>query len=252
MAARPERREILRASAALTAGAALAVGGAGAAVAASSDPELPEIPGMSGDRRANEVWYLLDQATLYHPTQEFKDAYYALVSLYGGGWDNTLLNTWRKMVTTATYQADFTDFVTPARGPLEVMSRVQLDVFDAVYRPGDPRLVRAFAEFAQGVLYDPRTQALHIMTGKPPGGYPVWHVVMRAMMFLGIDRRRWDRFAPLNAFACAVQLTADPDLEHINEPLPARTVRRLAAHWLPRGITQLDQDFQSFPYPQQP
>jgi hypothetical protein len=252
MAAGPGRREVLRASAALTAGAALTVGGAGAAAAAPSDPELPEIPGMLGDRRANEVWYLLDQATLYHPSQEFKDAYYALVSLYGGGWDNTLLNTWRKMVTTAGYRRDFTDFVTPARGPLEVMSRVQLAVFDAVYRPGDPRLVRAFAQFGQGVLYDPRTQALHIMTGKPPGGYPVWHVVMRAMMFLGVDSRRWEHFAPLNAFACAVQLTAEPDLEHVNEPLPPRTVRRLAAHWLPRDVTQLDRDFQSFPYPQQP
>lgn len=113
MAAGPGRRELLRASAALTAGAALVVGGAGAAAAAPYGPELPEIPGMLGDRRANEVWYLLDQATLYHPSQEFTDAYYALVSLYGGGWDNTLLNTWRKMVTTDGYRRDFTDFVTP-------------------------------------------------------------------------------------------------------------------------------------------
>jgi hypothetical protein len=253
MPARPGRRDILRVSAALTAGAAAAaVGVQPAAAAVPSDPELPEIPGMLGDRRANEMWYLLDQATLYHPSQEFTDAYHALVAQYGGGWDNTWLSTWRRTVTTPGYEADFTEFVAPARGPLKTMSRVQLEVFDAVYRPRDPRLVRAFAEFGQGMLYDPRTEALHIMTGRPPGGYPVWHVVMRAMMFLDIDRRRWAHFAPLNAFGCAVQLEADPDLEHVNPPLPARTVRRLAAHWLPRGVTQLDQDFQSFPYPQQP
>ncbi|MFD7256568.1 hypothetical protein [Streptomyces sp. NPDC059874] len=253
MAAGPGRRTVLRASAALAAGTALpVVGGALPAAAAPSGTELPEIPGMLGDRRANELWYLLDQASLYHPSPEFKDAYYALVALYGPGWDNVLLNTWRRMVTAPEYPANFTDFVAPARAPLEVMSQVQLEVFDAVYRPRDPGLVRAFAEFGQGLLYDPRTKALHIMTGRPPGGYPVWHVVMRATMLLGIDAGRWAHLAPLNAFGCAVQLEADPDLEHVNAPLPDRTVRRLAAHWLHRGVRQLDVDFQSFPYPQQP
>ncbi|MEU0772042.1 hypothetical protein [Streptomyces albogriseolus] len=254
MAARPLRRDILRVSAALAAGAALpVVGGAvPTATAAPADPGLPEIPGMLGDRRANEVWYLLDQATLYQPSKEFADAYYALVELYGGGWDNTVLNTWRRMVTGPEYPADFTDYVAPARSALEVMSRVQLETFDAVYRPRDPRLVRAFAEFGQGMLYDPRTGALHIMTGRPPGGYAVWHVVMRAMMFLDIDRGRWAHMANLNAFGCAVQLEADPDLENVNPPLPEKTVRRLAAHWLHRGVRRLDVDFQSFPYPQQP
>jgi hypothetical protein len=252
MAARPARRDVLRASAVLAAGTLTAVGGARPAAAAPGDGDLPDVPGMLGDRRANEVWYLLDQATLYEPSQEFTDAYYALVALYGGGWDNTVLNTWRRMVTSPEYPDDFTAFVAPAREPLAVMSRVQLDVFDAVYRPRDPRLVRAFAEFGQGMLYDPRTRALHIMTGRPPGGYAVWHVVMRAMMFLGIDRHRWAAMAPLNAFGCAVQLTADPDLENVNPPLPERRVRRLAAHWLHRNIRQLDAGFQSFPYPQQP
>ncbi|MGW7350698.1 hypothetical protein [Streptomyces sp. NPDC054784] len=246
----PGRRHVLLASGALAAVAAVPAA-ASSAAAAPVGPELPDIPGMSGDRRANELWYLLDQATLYEPSQEFTDAYHALVAHYGPGWDNILLGTWRRLVTTPTYRREFTDFVAPVRGPLEVMSRVQLGVFDAVYHPADPRLVRAFAEFGQGVLYDPRTGALHVMTGTPPGGYPVWHVVMRAMTFLDVDRHRWERLAPLNAFACAVHLTADPDLEHVNQPLPRRTVRRLAAHWLPRGITRLDEDFQSFPYPQQ-
>ncbi|MGP3948703.1 hypothetical protein [Streptomyces sp. 7N604] len=253
MAACPERRDVLRASVGLAAGAMLVGGGAlPAAAVGRPDPELPEIPGMHGDRRANEMWYLLDQATLYQPSQEFKDAYFALVDIYGKGWDNVLLNTWRRMVAAPEYPENFAEFVTPARGPFEVMSRVQLEVFDAVYDRHDPRLVQAFAEFGQGMLYDPRTQALHIMTGRPPGGYPVWHVVMRAMMFLAIDRRRWAGLAPLNAFGCAVQLRADPDLEHLNPPLPDKTVRRLAAHWLPRSARQLDVAFQSFPYPQQP
>lgn len=258
----PARRDVLRASLGAAA-TALVVGGAtlpaaaaagrGAARAAGGpgDP-LPPVPGMRGDRRANELWYQLDQATLYHPSQEFTDAYLGLAALFGGAWDRTVLNTWRELVVSPAYRERFTEFTAPGRPHFEVISRIQLGVFDSVYRPADPRLVPAFAAFAQGTLYDPRTGALHVMTGSPPGGYPIWHVVMRAMMFLGIDAHRWAALAPLNAFGCAVQLRAKPDLEHVNQPLPEGTVRLLAARWLPLGLRQLDAGFQSFPYPEEP
>lgn len=255
----PARRTVLRASLGATAAGLMATAGTGSAMAAGRggtggrpDPELPDIPGMKGDRRANELWYRLDQATLYHPSKEFTEAYEALVAHYGKGWDGEILNTWRRLVTTPGYQREFTEYTTPAHGPFEVMSRVQLEVFDSVYDRHDPRLAQAFGWFGQGVLYDPRTEALHVMTGHPPGGYPVWHAILRAMMFLDIDTRRWAELAPLNAFGCAVQLYADPDQENVNPPLPEKTVRRLAAYWLPRGPEQLDVDYQSFPYPEQP
>ena len=39
---------------------------------------LPPVPGMLGDRRANELWYQLDEISLYHPSQEVQDAYAVL------------------------------------------------------------------------------------------------------------------------------------------------------------------------------
>lgn len=248
------RRQMLRT--ALAAGAAATgLTAAGALPAAAADrrgADLPPVPGMLGDRRANEFWYLLDDATLHHPSQEFTDAFRAVIAVLGTGWDVVLLRTWLDMVNSAEYPGDFTDRMKPLREPFTVMSRVQLDVFDAVYHRRDPRLAAAFGWFGQGVLYDPRTGAPHVMTGNPPGGYPVWHVVLRAMMFLGISPERWAEIAPLNAFGCAVQLAAEPDQQNVNPPLPRATVRKLAAHWLPRGPAQLDVNFQSFPYPQWP
>jgi hypothetical protein len=262
MAAAPlSRRAVLGATA-----GALGIGLGGALVPATAsagghpdlwtprptDPGLPDVPGMAGDRRANELWWRLDEATLYHPTPEFTAAYLGIAALYGNSWDVVVVRRWLEMVRSPQYPRDFAAYMAPARPHLEVMSRVQLEVFDSVYRPGDPRLAPAFAWFAQGLLLDPRTGNLHIMTGRPPGGYPVWHVVLRAMMVLGVDSARWGRLAPLNAFGCWVQLAADPDLENLNQPLPQRTVRRLAGHWLRRTPRQLDVDFLSFPYPDAP
>ncbi|WP_329390040.1 hypothetical protein [Streptomyces sp. NBC_01716] len=249
------RRRILRT--ALGVGAAGALGAAGtlpaaAAAAGRGGDGLPPVPGMLGDRRANEFWYLLDEATLHHPTQEFTEAFQALIAVLGTGWDVTLLRTWLGMVNSPDYPRDFTDWATPLKEPLSVISRVQLEVIDAVYRRHDHRLAQAFGWFGQGVLFDPRTGKPHVMTGDPPGGYPVWHVTLRAMMFLGISPGRWAEIAPLNAFGCAVQLTADPDQQNVNPPLPRATIRKLAAHWLPRDPARLDVDFQSFPYPEWP
>ncbi|KAB2352439.1 hypothetical protein [Actinomadura rudentiformis] len=246
------RRQILQSTLGITAAAALGTTGLlTTATPARAGTRLPPVPGMLGDRRANELWYQLDEVTLYNQPQELKDAYAALAAELGERWQRAIVLTWLEVLESGDYPDDFTDYVAAVRWPLQVLSRVQLDVFDAFYRPGSSRLVSAFSWFGQGVLYDPRRKEVHTMNGDPPMGYRAWHIFSRAMMFLGIDRSRWRAMIPLNAFAGAVQLTAKPDMYHVNPPLPRETVRRLARSWLPRTPERLDTDFRGFPWPTQ-
>lgn len=245
------RRRFLQSSLGITAAAALGTTGLHTAVAtpAQAGTTLPPVPGMLGDRRANEVWYRLDEVTLYDQPPELKDAYAALGATIGATWQRAIVLTWLDVLESGDYPRDFTAYVAAVRQPLQVLSRIQLDVFDAFYRPRSPRLTSAFSWFGQGVLYDPRRQEAHTMNGDPPMGYRAWHVFSRAMMFLDIDRSRWRTMIPLNAFASAVQLEAKPDMYAVNPPLPRETVSRLAASWLPRSPRRLDDDFRVFPSP---
>lgn len=82
-----------------------------------------------------------------------------------------------------------------------------------------------------------------------PEAYHTWYLFLRAMMLLDIDTERWRDLASPLAFTWAVQNTALPAMDEVNPPLPRRTVRALAAAWLPRSIRRLDRDFRSFPRP---
>jgi hypothetical protein len=218
------------------------------------EPGFPSVPGMLGDRRENEFWYQFDEAVGYNPTNELIAAYAAIETYLGGNLFSVLWRKWLDMVRAgAEYPANFTSFVTPVAEPLAVISQAQLTVFDAFYRRNDPRLVKLFADFGQGVLYDPRRAAagaaVHTIDGNPPSAYHVWHVCLRAMMLLGVDRSRWCEFSPLVGFSWVLQSVAKPNQQAVNPPLPRRTVRRLATSWLSRTPERLDIDFQSFPYP---
>ncbi|MFG1670726.1 hypothetical protein [Streptomyces sp. Y7] len=252
------RRQVLRTSV----GTAVAVGlgaggllaaapGASAAVNTPRHDAFPEVPGMLGDRRANELWYQFDEVTLYNASPELEQAYADIATALGDKWERAIFDTWMSMAKSSEYPHNFTEYVTPIRGPLQVLSKAQLGVLDTYYRPHSRGLVSAFADFAQGVLYDPRRERpVHTMNGNPPPGYHIWFIFMRAMTLLGIDRHRWECIAPINAMAWAVQTIAKPDQWNVKEPLPRATVAREAAKWLPRGITRLDRDFQSYPYPE--
>jgi hypothetical protein len=213
-----DRRSLLK----ITAGAAVATAGSvllsGTAEAETNG--LPPVPGMLGDRRANEVWYQLDEIALYNPSQETRDAYTALFGYLGQ--ESTL-------------------------------SKLQLGNFDRFYRGDEAGLTKAFADFGQGVLFDPRREPVssevHTMDGDPPSSYHFWHAIQRAQMLLGIDRHRWARIDPMLGFAWALQSVAKPDHRHVNPGLPAGQVRAFARYWLPREPAQLDHDFQSSPYP---
>jgi hypothetical protein len=266
------RRDVLRATAGITAGAGL-TGLAGPARARTGgdqftypyprpfpfpepDPvlNLPPVPGMLGDRRANEVWYQLDQKTLYAPVPGIRQAYReiaAYVTPQKGGEVGVLL-VWLAMSKEPGYLGNFAAWAEPIRAPLAFISRLMLDNFDAYYGRRSPNLTRAWAYFGQGVLYDPRRPAddrVHEMDGYPPFGYPVIHAYARAFMALGLDPGHWRELMPLNAFACALALIAKPSSSQVSPPLPRKVILQEAWATLPLGPRQLDAYFQAFPYP---
>ena len=254
------RRQLLKASLGVTAAAGLVAAGAEPAAAAAGSghpgPPLPDVPGMSGDRRANEVWYLLDQATLYNPTAEVSAAYSSIIAHLGGNLERTLREKWWQMVVTPEDPHNSAELVLPIKADLQVLSTTQLGVFDSCYRHDHIGLVRAFGLFGEGVLYDPRAFAptfVHTMNAPPgqlPRGYHTWYAFMRAMMVTGVDTARWRSLASALGWAWALQSTAKPAQDVINPPLPREVKARLAASWLPRSITRLDQDFQSWWLPE--
>ena len=243
-----DRRTMLKAS----------VAGVGASVllpglAMAEDRGFPPVPGMLGDRRANEMWYVLDERTYYHPAPEVVDAYGAVGALVGG--ENPFFGMWDRWLELSAqpdYPRNFAAFVAPVKPALTLLSRLQLGTFDEFYPPNSRGFVDALAWFAQGVLFDPRrppADAVHTMGALPY--YHSWHAYLRAMMFLDISRDRWARIDPVVGFAWAVQSVAKPALDHVNPALPTHTVLRLAASWLPRSPERLDHDFRSSPEPSQ-
>jgi hypothetical protein len=213
--------------------------------------DFPDVPGMLGDRRANELWYQFDETTLYNVGPELEQAFTDIATALGDKWERAIFDTWMAMAATSDYPNNFIEYVTPVKGPLQVLSKAQLGVFDTFYRPYGRGIVGAFADFAQGVLYDPRRERpVHTMNGNPPPGYHIWFIFMRSMTLLDIDRHRWERMAPINAMAWALQAIAKPTQMEVKEPLPRAVVAREAAKWLPRGVRRLDRDFLSYPLPE--
>ncbi|AOS62363.1 hypothetical protein [Actinoalloteichus hymeniacidonis] len=250
-----DRRLLLQSVTALGAAAltGLTAGRSYAQPQAQLDGDFPPVPGMRGDRRANEMWYHLDEVTLFNRTPEVEQAYAELYEVFGDGFMQLLFDTWSRLSGTPDYETEFTEFVTPIRAALQAFSRVQLEILDLYYLPNDPRLVTAFGSFGQGILFDPRRAGVgpqvHMMDGEETMSYHLWHIFLRAMMMLDIDRARWARLDPLIGYAWALQSLALPDSNAINPPLPRETVRGLAGSWLPRSPAELDRSFRSFPYP---
>ncbi|MFB9687621.1 hypothetical protein [Amycolatopsis plumensis] len=245
-----DRRSLLKAGAVAVAGVALTGAATGTAAAAG---ELPPVPGMLGDRRANELWYQLDEIALYHLSPEVKAAYDVFWPFIQQNAPEGLYAKWLELSRDPAYPGNYAEFAKPVEQPLRVLSKLQLDNFDHFYRGDEAGLVKAFAAFGQGILFDPRREPqeseVHTMNGNPPSGYHFWHSVLRAQMFLGIDRHRWARLHPMIGFAWALQSIAKPDHRHVNPGLPREQVRALARYWLPRSPDQLDHDFRSAPYP---
>lgn len=246
------RRRVLQTSAGVVAGVGLGVTGvvADRPAAAAASPGLPEIPRMHGDRIANEFWYQLDEVFLFNATAEVQQALTTIFTVAGGA---SLYEAWLGLVTQPGYPDNFIELMAPVREPLSLVSRLELALYDTYYHRRDPRLTKAFADFGQGVLYDPRRenvgQPVHTIDGDPPAAYHFWWVLLRATILLGVDGRRWREIASLVGYAWAVQSVARPSNTVVNPPLPRRVIGRLAADWLHRTPRQMDIAFQSFPFP---
>lgn len=235
---------------------AIGLGAANTAAAAPAAParteELPDVPGMSGDRRANEFWYQFNQETGFEPSPRLLDAYQAIEAHVGGDTTGGLRGQWLSLSKQPEYPRNYISLVAPLAKPLVVVSEAQLSVIDRFYPRFGDQIIAAFADFGQGVLYDPRRadkgSEVHMMDELV--GYHTWHAYQRAMMFLDINRHRWEQLAPVTAFAWAVQSVAMPKMREINQPLDRPLLNRLARNWLTRDLRQLDAAYQSVPSPE--
>ena len=243
----------------MTTGVSTAIGLGAATTAAAAAPaaparteELPDVPGMSGDRRANEFWYQFDQETGFEPSPRLLDAYQAIGAHVGGDIKNGLREQWLSLSKQPEYPRNYISFVAPLAEPLAVVSEAQLSVIDRFYPRFNSQIIAAFAYFGQGVLYDPRRadrgSEVHMMDELV--AYHTWHAYQRAMMFLGINSHRWEQLAPVTAFTWAVQSVAMPQMREINPPLPRPLLNRLARNWLTRDLRELDAAYQSVPSPE--
>jgi hypothetical protein len=218
-----------------------------------ANPVIPVVPGMSGDPRANELWYQLDQVTFFAATPEFKQAIADVGTALGSPQvEEAIAKLYINIRNAGTYPDAFVSVFAPVRDQMEVISTTQVSVFETYYGCDPHGLIGAMADFGQGILYDPRRGAKsidHMMNGNPPIGYHTWHAFNRAFAFLGIAAGFWNKFDPLVAFGWAVQSTAKPVTDAHNPPLPKDVVRALAKQYLRMPPRRIDEAFMSVPYP---
>jgi hypothetical protein len=248
------RRRVLRSGLAATA----AVGAGVLWAPAAHASEFPDVPGMRGDRRANELWYAYEMAFAYTPSEEVVAAY-AELDAAAQGSPLSLLDLYIQTREQGTYPELYLERVLRARHAFEVFSRTQLELFDRYYPHDERALVWAFVHMGNGVLYDPRMphpNEIHMMTmdntsadGRTTTSYHFWHAVNRALTLLDIDRARWQRLDRLVGLGWDVQSTMKPAPDRVNPPIDRRTAARMIRRWECRTPAEMDRAFQSFPYP---
>lgn len=245
------RRGIVKGTLGITGAACIATASlSGSAWAAQSrrgsggDPEFPDVPGMLGDRRANEFWYQFDEVTYFRQSPQLKAAYEAVGKHVGGNPLKGVYEAWIRLSGRSGYPDSYADYLRPVRDALQVISTAQTGVFETYYGKNPNGIFDTMSYFAQGVLFDPRRapteSEVHTMDGDPPLNYHTWHAYSYANVLLGVDRRFWSAFIPLNGFAWGLQLRAKPDNRKVNPPQPRRVVARMAASWLPGGPERTD------------
>ncbi|WP_419995123.1 Tat pathway signal sequence domain protein [Streptomyces boninensis] len=252
-----DRRGVLKAAVGVAAAAGtVTLAGTAPAVAhgRGRHEKYPKVPGMVGDRKANEFWYQYDEMSYYTPTPELQAAVGAVVAPFGKFeeiWDS-----WLKLYQGRKYPYSFAELLAPNRDALKVISDAQREVFSRFYGR-DPRgLVFAFQEYGQGTLYDPRRgegQKVHMMNYTPPNpthAYHRWHPFLRAFQIMDVDRHYWTQVHRLVGTAWELQSIAQPVTDRNDNPhLPRRQVRHVTNKWLRRPARHFDAAFAVFPYP---
>lgn len=247
------RREALKAGAAAVAALGLTV--SGALQANATESTFPDVPGMRGDRRANELWYTYEEAFNYKMSADVRAAYIAIDRSTAGVGLN-LTDFYRKTRAEGTYPDAYVEVVATTRNAYVLLSGLQLNVLDQFYRHDQVGLTRAFLFMGEGVLYDPRMpdpNKVHMMNpfpdGSPTNAWHYWHAFVRALTLQGIDAYRWNNLAPLIGLGWATQSLAKPVMNQINRRLDPRDERCLVREWATKSGRQLDVAFDSFPYP---
>jgi hypothetical protein len=260
MAQEMTRRGLLRASlaSATAVGAGLTLGAAPASAGTRHPdrPEIPEVPGMHGDPYNNEFWYQYDEEFLYHPSATVKAALTEITAELGSVQAAFSL-AWQNHRANGTFPHGFVAEFLPVRKPLAVVAEAQLDVMHRFFGWNAAKLLSAFTDFGQGLLYDPRRypgQRVHMMDypggTEPPGAYHVWHSTIRAQTLMGIAPKRWNGIDRLVGLAWAAQSLAKPVTDATdNQPLPRAVLARQTVAWLRRSPAEMDAQFDNFPYP---
>ncbi|NYT96201.1 hypothetical protein [Salinispora sp. H7-4] len=159
---------------------------------------------------------------------------------------------WLEQRTSGNYPHDYREAWRPLRPQLQLLSEIQLSMLDTYYRRNFGGLMSAFLDFGQGVLWDPRRPdpyRVHIMNGDPTPGYHVWHAYIRAMDLLNVDADRWRSIERLVGAAWHVQSLAKPAYNAPNTPLEPIVVADVKRLWLRRSTEEIDEAFESNPYP---
>ncbi|MEY9875803.1 hypothetical protein ABH931_005309 [Streptacidiphilus sp. MAP12-33] len=224
-----------------------------AALSPGATPSLPPVPGMRGDRRANELWYQFDQVSYFAPSAEMKAAVGAIVAPFGGF---SKLYDGYEACRQGGYPQSFLELIEPNRAAFEFVSQAQRQVFDTYYRHDLDGLTFAFQEFGQGTLFDPRRPVgnkVHMMNYTPPQpthDYHAWQPVFAGFALLDIDRHYWRRVHPLVGIAWELQSIAWPAIDSPDNPhLPRHLVDHITDKWLRRDQDEIDAMFDVFPYP---
>lgn len=215
---------------------------------------FPVLPGMKGERRANEFWYTYEQRFHYNITDQTFAAYDALSACTSQGSFGAIYADYRKHRADGTWPQGYIQQFAPAKDALTYLAELQRDVQNQFYDNDLVGLAGAFVHFGEGTLYDPRSPVgskCHMMDDDPPRGFHVWHSINRATVLLGVEPARWNTICHFNALAWAVQSIQKPTVDSdSNPPVPLLKRAELEAYWLTRTIDQLDEAFDSSPYPQ--
>lgn len=199
-----------------------------------------------------EFWYELDDHFLFSVDQhpEVLEAY-ATIQMPDG-----ITNLRLEHRANGTYPDGFLAAVTPMRDALELLSTQQLEIFDR-HLGSDPELTqRAFEDFGQGTHFDDRRPdgaKVHMMDSSGPTnpavGFHRWHAIIRAQVLLGIDAERWTEIDRYVGLAWAIQSEAQPVQDTHNPGLAADRLETLRKRWLARTPEEIDDAFDSVPFP---
>ena len=205
-----------------------------------------------GTPDVNEFWFELDDRFLFHPTPEIVAAYGAIEMPDG------ITNLRLEHRAAGTYPAGFEADVTPMRDALALLSKLQLEIFEAHLGVDVDAIRQAFEEFGQGIHFDERRppgMRIHMMDSSGPNnpavGYHRWHAIIRAQVVLGIDEARWTDIDRCLGLGWAIQSEAQPVQGTAPNPAmdPAR-VAILRERWMARTPEEIDDAFDSEPYPE--